>query len=497
MSLQRSQVYSGVTRQEAAGELLVRRRARRALIDFTRYTFAKYKADAAHELIARTLDQVVNGDIRRLMISAPPQHGKSELVSVRLPAFWLGNRPDEPVILASYAASLAASKSRHARAVVESKAFERLFGVRTRRDSRAVDHWEIEGRRGGMLAVGVGGPITGHGAMLGLIDDPVENWEQAQSQTYRDKVWEWYRTTFRTRVWEGGTIVLVMTRWHPDDLAGRILADQAAEWTVLRLPALAEGQAERDENNRYLGLPAGQADPIGRGDGEPLCPGRFSKEALLALKRDVGSVAWAGEYQGVPRAPEGNRFKREWFKIVDAIASGARYVRYWDKAGTAAGGDYTAGVLMAAQGGQYWIVDVVRGQWSALQREQVMKQTSEVDRQRYGHVTTWMEEEGGSGGKESAEASVRALAGFAVRCERVTGSKEVRAEPLAAQCEAGNVLLVRGNWNGAFIDEITAFPNGTNDDQVDGASGSFNKLAAPRYAARAYHGLVGASGQVD
>ncbi|GAB4514050.1 MAG: phage terminase large subunit [Anaerolineae bacterium] len=454
-------------------------RARRELLHFTRYTFPQYAAEPAHELIARCLDRVVRGEIRRLMIFAPPQHGKSELASVRLPAFWLGRRPDHPVILASYAASLAYSKSRQARGIVESAEYARLFpGVATRQDSRAVDHWELAPpHRGGMLAAGVGGPITGHGAMLGIIDDPFENWEQAQSQTIRDRVWEWWRTTFRTRIWEDGAIILIMTRWHEDDLAGRLLQEQADRWTVLRLPALAETQEERDENNRRLGLPTGQPDPLGRQPGEPLCPGRFSREALEEIRRDVGPMAWAAEYQGAPRAPEGNRFKRHWFPIVDAAPAQARRVRYWDKAATAGGGAYTSGVLMAEAGGIYYVEDVVRGQWSAWQREQVIRQTAELDRQRYGNtVQIWIEQEPGSGGKESAENTIRNLAGFPVFADRPTGDKDVRLEPFAAQAEAGNVRLVRGAWNGAYIEELCAIPNSPYRDQADATAGAFNKL---------------------
>jgi len=127
--------------------------------------------------------------------------------------------------------------------------------------------------------------------------------------------------------------------------------------------------------------------------------------------------------------------------------------------------------------GFYLIEDVVRGQWSALERERILRQTAELDGPG---VAIWIEQEPGSGGKESAEASVRSLAGFTVHAEPVTGAKDVRAMPFAAQCEAGNVRLVRGAWNGAFIDELMSFPSGTHDDQVDAAAGAFNKLAAPR-----------------
>jgi predicted phage terminase large subunit-like protein len=467
-------------RPEAARELLRRRAARRRLERFTAYTYRRYLTEQAHALIAAHLDRVIAGELRRLMIFAPPQHGKSELVSVRLPAYWLGCRPDDPVILASYAASLAESKSRQARQIVEGHEFGRLFpGLTTRRDSRAVDHWQLEGHRGGMLAAGVGGPVTGHGGLLGIIDDPVENWEQAQSATIREKIWDWWRSVFRTRIWENGSIVLIMTRWHEDDLAGRLLAEQAREWTVLRLPAVAETQAERDEYDRLVGLPTGQPDPLGRAPGQPLCPRRFSAQALAELRRDVGSLAWSAEYQGRPRAPEGNRFKRAWFQLVDAAPAGAARVRYWDQAATEGGGCYTAGVLMArGTDGLYYVVDVVRGQWSPGQRDPIICQTAERDRKAYAATVQWFEQEPGSGGKESAQAKVRLLAGFPVRIERVTGSKEVRAEPLAAQAEAGNVRLVRGPWNGAYLDELCSFPNGAFKDQVDATSGAFNKLAS-------------------
>ncbi len=485
-----------ISRQEAAQELYRRKQARKGLLAFTRYTYPEYTPDPAHELIASTLDRVLIGEITRLMIIAPPQIGKSELTSVRFPARWLGERPNDPIILSSYAASLAESKSRQVRSIIESNAYKRLYGgyahrntppIETRRDSRAVNHFYLnDPYRGSMLAVGVGGPITGHGAMLGIIDDPLENWEQAQSRTYRTRAWDWYRTTFRTRIWEGGAIILIMTRWHQNDLAGMLLAEQAEDWVVLRLPAIAETQEERDANNVYLGLKTGESDPLGREAGQPLTPSRFSINALEELKRDVGTLAWTAEYQGVPRSAEGNRFKRQWFEIVETAPIHAKRVRYWDKAGTAHAdgkGAATAGVLIAiTDDGMIYIEDVVRGWYSALEREQVIKQTAELDAQKYGtgKVRIFLEQEPGSGGKESAEATIRNLRGHSVYADRPTGDKDTRLEPFAAQTEAGNVKLVRGKWNHDYIEEMIAIPNGMYRDQADATAGAFNKLAEKR-----------------
>ena len=550
-------------RQQAATEILERRKARAGLLAFTRYTFTDYSAEPAHRLIAETLDQVLAGRITRLMIFAPPQHGKSELASVRLPAYWLGRRPNDPVILTSYAASLAYSKSRQARTIVESPRFNKLFpAVQTRPDSRAVDHWSLKPPlRGSLLAAGVGGPITGHGALLGIIDDPFENWQAAQSLAVRDTVWEWYRTTFRTRIWEGGAIVLIMTRWHEDDLAGRLLqasrpleatAGQTARpgacaasaasapgvdwgplwawgaadgaegagpagaspqgeagdghsdstvpdsacrnphselgtppstipWTVLRLPAVAETQEERDGNDQRLGLPLiGQPDPLGRAPGEAVSPRRFSLAALAEIRKDVGSLAWAGEYQGSPIPLEGTMLKRHWFSVVETAPATAQRVRYWDKAGTAGAGAFTAGVLMAAANGLYYVLDVVRGQWSAGEREACIHATADRDAEAYGNsVTIFVEQEPADAGKESAQATIRNLAGFPAYADPAKGSKDTRLQPFAAQAEAGNVRLVRGRWNADYLDELCAVPAGRYRDQADATAGAFAKLARP------------------
>lgn len=177
-------------------------------------------------------------------------------------------------------------------------------------------------------------------------------------------------------------------------------------------------------------------------------------------------------------------FKREWLsRFVDAAPVDIRRVRGWDKAATEGGGDYSAGVLIGQDDeGVFYVEDVVRGQWSSGARNKIIYQTAELDLLRVGKrfYSVWVEREGGSGGKESAEISVRELAGFDAHAELVTGDKVARARAFAAQCEAGNVRLVRGAWNQRYIDELCGFPAGTNDDQVDGSSLAFNKLILER-----------------
>lgn len=450
-----------------------------SLIDFARCTFSAYRAEPAHRLIASTLDRVLSGEIKRLMIFAPPQHGKSELASVRFPAYYLGRRPDDPIILTSHTASLAHHFSRRTRSVVEGEEYSHLWPeIRTDQGTRAVEHWSLASpSRGSLLAAGVGGPIMGHGGMTAIIDDPHKSWEEAQSETIRKKIQDWYRGTLRGRIWEGGAFVLIGSRLHDDDLAGWLLKEQPGQWVVLRLPALAETQEERDANNEYLGLPTGEPDPLGRAPGEALCPLRFSREELLRIQADVGSLAWGSEYQGVARLPEGNWIHRGWFEIVQGAPEAARRVRYWDIAATPGGGAYTVGELWAYAQGTWYVEDVVRGQWSPDACDKAMLDTAKRDAERYkNRVIIWFEQEPGSSGVRDAAAIRKLLTGFPAHADRVTGSKDVRMRPMISQAEGKRIKLVRAPWNAAWLNELCLIPNGKYRDQADAASGAFDKL---------------------
>lgn len=405
--------------------------------------------------LQRQLERVTRGEVTRLAVFMPPRHGKSEQTTVRYPMWRLERDPTLRVIVAAHTATLAEKFSRKARRIATGR-------IVLSRERAAAEDWETAAG-GGLRAIGVGGAIAGHGGDLILIDDPIRSREEAESETVREKVWEWYTDDLRTRLEPGGAIVLIQTRWHEDDLAGRLLREReqgsGEPWEVVNLPAFAE------EN-----------DPLGRAEGEALCTDRYPVEALERLRDVLGSYSFAALYQQRPAPREGGLFRRGWFQIVPNAPAGGRRVRYWDLAGSAGRGDYTVGTLLARVGDRYFVEDVIRGQWAPGERDEVIRTAAKEDGRA---VAVWVEEEPGSAGKGQSAALIRLLAGYNVRAERATGSKEVRAAPLAAQAEAGNVFLVAGPWNRAWLDEVCEFPFGKNDDQVDSAAGGFGRLAAP------------------
>ncbi|MCK4823698.1 terminase family protein, partial [bacterium] len=244
------------------------------------------------------LEAVANGEIKRLMVFMPPRHGKSQVCSKKFPAWYLRRYPNRYIMITSYSADLSFDFSRIARNTIQDE--RELFpDVNVNQQARAVKHWTLANYLGGLIAAGVGGPITGRGAHVAIIDDPFKNFEEAASDTVRESVWQWYRSTLRTRLAPGGAIVLIMTRWHQDDLAGRLLEEaktgDGEQWEVISLPGISETD-----------------DQLGRKVGEALSP-RFPIEELLTIKKALGSYLFSSLYQQNPRAEEGNYFKKHWF----------------------------------------------------------------------------------------------------------------------------------------------------------------------------------------
>lgn len=406
--------------------------------------------------IRAALNEVTAGHITHLMIMMPPRHGKSEMVTIRYPVWLLERDPSLSVIIGAYNQQLANRFSRRARWIARQR-------LELDEDRQAVQEWHTRAG-GGLRAVGVGAGITGTGGHVIIIDDPIKSREEANSAPCRDRVWEWYINDVYTRREPGAVVIMIVTRWHEDDLPGRALANDAAGlWQVISLPA----EAEED-------------DPLGRPFGAALCPDRFDLSALAQIKAVLGNNYYA-LYQQRPQPIMGGMFKRDRLEIRDGSPREADRMRYWDKAATV-GGSYTVGVLLAhsRRDGAWFVEDVIRGQWTVGERENIIRQAAILDKQRYGDVTIGLEQEPGSGGKESAHATIRNLAGFSVVADRPSGDKITRAEPFAAQVDGGNVSIVKGAWNAAYLEELAAFPTGAHDDQVDASSGAFNRLVELR-----------------
>lgn len=407
----------------------------------------------------------------RLIVSASVRHGKSTLTSRWLPAWYLGTHPDRRVILGGHESDFARSWGRGARDILREHG-PADFDVSVSRESEAANRWDIAGHAGGMLTIGTGGSPIGRGADLMIIDDPTKSYGDAMSPLVRERVKTWWAGTMASRVEPGGAVILVMARWHQDDLAGWLMAEDPGLWHELRLPALCDDP---------------DSDPMGRALGEPLWPERWPLEALEQRRQEVslalGEAVWSAQYQGLPQAPGGGMFtEARWTYMApaDIPRHGLTWTRGWDLAASHDTGDWTVGARMGRlPDGRFIVADVVRGQWDSrrVQREML----DAADRDPHG-TRIELPQDPGAAGKAWAQQLVSLLAGQSVYARPQTGSKEVRATGYAAQQQAGNVVLVEGSWNGPFIAEHAAFPRGTHDDQVDAAASAFNALVTSSIA---------------
>lgn len=432
-------------------------------------------------LLADTLERVVRRDIRRLIISMPPQHGKSELVSRSLPGYELTRNPHSNVILVSYGADLAHELSVDARDRFES------VGGRLRRDVRSVKRWRTaEG--GGVRAVGVRGSLTGHPADLIIVDDPHKNEEDASNARAQEKMKSWWDSTLVTRLAEDGALIIMCTRWDLRDLVGMVLEREETErpenWTVLSLPAITDGE-ETEWPETCSVVPDFREE-----EGVPLCPEIRSLDYLEGIKTRSLSFYWNAIWQQRPTDPAGSLFRREWLDAVplvslEDIPEGSRWVWGWDRAGTDRAGDWTVGVLMArSPDGIYYIAEVIRGQWDPLEVERAItgavQRTDIINgRGAYGpRVEIVQEQEPGSSGKAVASMSIRGLEGFPAFAIRPDTGKVSRARPVATYMASGHVRMVRGPWNEEYRRELLQFRDKSSQaDQVDATSLAFLHLA--------------------
>jgi len=400
----------------------------------------------------------------RLIISAPPRHGKSQLITRTVP-IWIHERfGNKEVVLTTYGGELSADFGREVRDTIINN--PKILTSRIRRDSSKVSNWMTE-QGGSMRSIGIGGPITGRGADILLIDDYIKEIKEAYSVTYRDYIWNWFVTTAFTRIEPGGTCIIIATRWHHDDLIGRILRakDQLGDWEYIRLPAEAE------EN-----------DALGRAVGEPLFPERYPLSALQERKALLGTFFYNGMFQQDPRDDTSALTDPTWLKYVDRLPpeDDISFVRVWDLAATADGGDYTVGSLLgySRKRQETYICNVVRKQLSPGSVEAQVRATALADGV---NTKIYIEQEPGSAGKSLIHMYKQTvLPEYDVEEVPVVTNKLVRAQPFLAACEAGRVYLLKGTWNAAFVDEFTSFPHGHNDDQIDTVGAGYEKLVGKR-----------------
>jgi len=427
----------------------------------------QWQWDWPHQIyLYNALQRVTDGLCKRLMIFLPPRHSKSETVTVRYAAWRLENDPKANIILGCYNQKLANRFSRKTYRIAKNR-------VAMAKDRKAVEEWETA-IGGGLRAVGVGGGITGFGGDLILIDDPVKNREEAESEVYRDKCWDWFNDDLYTRLEPNGAMVLTMTRWHDDDLAGRLLKeveDGGEKWEVVKLPAIAEPD-----------------DPLNRREGEALCPARYDIDALEARKKKLGPYSFAALYQQRPVPIEGSLFKREWFEknFVERAPDGLRWCRGYDLAvSQKTSADYTASFRCAFdKEGNLFIADGFR------------KRIEYPEQKRYvvGRMTNEQKTEHGVEKALHGEAlvqdlrRVQSIRGVPLKAIKVDVDKFTRALGWANLAEERKVYLVRGGWNADFIDEVCRFTGkgDAHDDQVDAVSVAVGMLSKRRAKLHAF-----------
>lgn len=449
------------------------RAAKINLACFILETLPNYKMGWVHEEICNELDsfleQVIAKKSPRLIITMPPRHGKSEIASRRFPAYALGRYPDLSFIATSYSADLASRMNRDVQRIIDSQEYKRIFpntllGGKSIRSNgqgsylRNSDIFEIVDHKGTYRSAGVGGGITGMGGDIILIDDPIKDRAEADSATIRNKVWDWYTSTLYTRLAPGGGLIVIQTRWHMDDLTGRLLNPNSENWRVVNFPAIAE----HDEKYRKTG--------------EALHPERYDLAALNRIKKAVGSRDWAALYQQRPVPAEGAVFKQEWIKYYTQASLPPVFntiLISWDMTfKDSAASDFVVGQVWGKNGANFYLLDSVRGRWDFVKTLEMFQ----VLANKWPKALKKLVED-----KANGTAIIQTLKKSISGIKAITPkeSKEARAYSITPLWEAGNVFIPdpkTAAWVKDFEAEILSFPSAAHDDQVDAMTQALAEL---------------------
>lgn len=422
-----------------------RRRIRASLTEWCRLN--GYEPARHHELIIAELEAIARGEIDRLALFLPPGSAKSTYGSVLFPPWYLARRPDAAIIAASHTAELAERWGRKVRNLIAEHSLE--LGISVAGDNKAAGRWETSAG-GEYFAAGVGGAIAGRRADLAVIDDPVRSREDADSKKVRDAQWDWYKFDLLTRLKPGAAIVLIQTRWHEDDLAGRILSEEGDRWRVISLPMEAEDN-----------------DPLGRRPGDPLWPEWFTDQMRADAKRDPR--VWSALYQQRPVPDDGAYFLRDWLRPVDRLppVETLRVYGGSDYAVTADGGDYTVHVVVGVDPeDRIYVLDVWRRQAASDEWVEAW-----CDLVRKWRPIEWAEETGQikAGVGPFLDRRARERRAYCYRRQfPARGDKAVRAQSIRGRAAMGGLYLpVHAPWRAEFESELLRFPAAPHDDQVD------------------------------
>ena len=445
-----------------------KRRAQKSFPLFLCYSNPQYELRWFHRLIAQKCQELLEGKIKNLMVLMPPQHGKSEIVSRNFPAFAFGQNPDLKIVGCSYSADLAEQFSRSIQRTIDAEEYQSLFpdtylngsNVRTNVKGylRNVNIFETVGHRGFYKAVGVGGSLTGTPVDIAIIDDPVKDANEANSITYRQRVWDWYNTVLSTRLHNNSKQLFIMTRWHEDDLAGRILSKEGQDWEVLSIPAICEEEKDGGVSDRHIG--------------EALWESRHSL-AKLEKQKSRAPREFTALYQQHPTIEGGNIVKRDWFPIISQADFYAMRFRepvhffldtaYGEKK---VGQDNDpSGILAACKiRNDIYIINAIK---MYKEMPDLLRFLPEYIKNNYGSRESILHVEPKANGESVVQVLKRDSNLNVLRTPSPKDSKEVRLRAVSAPIECQRIHLVEGAWNTEFLDEVCGFPSMPHDEFVD------------------------------
>lgn len=452
-------------------------KAKRKMIDFTTYTKPDYETNWHHRNLADALDKFVKKEIKRLMVFTPPRYGKSELVSRRCPAYILGKNPDAQIIATSYSGSLASSMNRDVQRIIDSEEYYEIFpdtvlsgsgkGISHGSYIRNSDMFEIVGHRGSYQSSGIGGGITGRGADYAIIDDPVKNRKDAESKAYRDSTFDWFASTLYTRLEKDACILITLTRWHEDDLAGRLLKrarenPDADQWHVISYPAIYSEEAKYKD----------PTDP--RKHGEALWPAKYDIKKLQSIKQTIGSYEWSALYNQNPSPPAGSIIQRSWLNYYKTLPGKFdSIIQSWDFAFDGKEkSSFVVGQVWGVIGSDKYLIDQVRDRLNFTESVRALKNVSAKHPKAKAKII-----ENKANGPAIISTLKKEISGLIPI--QPSGTKVERLYAVSPQFEAGNVYIPDpsiASWVNDYVEEIVSFPNAANDDQVDCTTQAISRL---------------------